>query len=69
MKAVTSSIFYVTEGWTEKDGVRKRFQYRTKKLTPYHQRLREAHPRSRTLEFDTSVPWPFGTFCRIVAKS
>lgn len=59
--AEKSSIYYVTEykyrGKTQ--------TYRTKSLTPVHERLRKDH-QGTTMKCDPSVPWPFGVYAEVV---
>lgn len=41
--------------------------YRTKSLTPTHDRLR-AQFKVDTVKCDTSIPWVFGIWAEVVAK-
>ena len=57
-------IYYVTE-YRNKNG--KLVRYKTQTLTQYHTTIREQKPEARTIKFDTSIDWPFGTFGEIIA--
>lgn len=57
---------YITTG---RDKKWRPFEYQTKTLTPYHQRLRDAYPGSVTVEVDDNAMDVFGPSALVIAKS
>lgn len=57
---------YITTG---RDKKWRPFEYQTKTLTPYHQRLRDAYPGSITIAVDDTHIDVFGPDSQIIAKS
>ena len=57
---------YITTG---RDRKWRPFEYQTKTLTPYHQRLRDAYPGSMTVEVDDNDVDIFGPTAEVIAKS
>ena len=65
-----TSVYFVTKGFQKsKDGTKKPFEYRTKKLTPYHAAIRKANPNAYTIRCEKSPNAPLGIFAVLIEPS
>lgn len=58
-------IYYETTYQAKHKGKIQTLKYRTKSHTSYHEFLRKQY-HGRTVKYDTSIEWVFGTWAEIV---
>ena len=49
--------------------IKERRAYETKSLTPMHEEIRLRYKGARTIRYDTSIQWAFGTWAQMIGQS